>query len=390
MKHNGKVIIAGYLVRCPIGGYLWQTAHYLLGLKALGYEVWFYEDTGYYSPAYNPITKEFGSSYGYGIETASRFLECVGFGDHWCFVDTEHGVKYGAHADRVDELLREADLLINFSGVNRIPLEKREGRRAIFIDSDPGYTQLLLENGDGPLRAFLNEHDKFFTFGENIGTTRSTTPTGGFEWIPTRQPIVLELWADASPPGHSYTTIGVWDHPGRDLTYQGDTFYWSKRKEWLRVLDLPKRTGVSFELATDVWSVPGDFDRFSAHGWRFIDPDEISVDPWRYRTYIISSSRAEFTVAKDMNIRLRTGWFSDRAACYLAAGRPAVEQDTGFDEILPLGPGLHSFRTCEEAAEAMASIEADYARASAHASEVAREYFAAETVLGSLLEQAES
>lgn len=390
MKRKGKIIVAGYLVRFPIGGYAWQSAHYLLGLKALGYEVWFYEDSGHYSRAYNPLTKEFGPFYRYGIKTAATFLERVGFGDHWCFIDSQRGMKYGCQVDRIDELLREADLLINFGGMNHIPLEKRAGGRAIYIDSDPGYTQLNLENGDEGLRVFLNEHDKLFTFGENIGTPRSTTPTGGFDWISTRQPVVLELWADPGPPGDSYTTIGAWTSSGRDLMYQGDTFHWSKRSEWLRFLDLPKRTGVSFELATDVWSVPGDFDRFSAHGWRFIDPDEISVDPWRYRTYITSSSRAEFTVAKDMNIRLQTGWFSDRAACYLAAGRPAVEQDTGFDEILPLGPGLHSFRTCEEAAEAMASIEADYARASAHASEVAREYFAAEKVLGNLLDQAEA
>jgi hypothetical protein len=134
----------------------------------------------------------------------------------------------------------------------------------------------------------------------------------------------------------------------------------------------------------DVERVRGDSEILTDNGWHVLDPMSISADPWRYRDYL-RSSRGEFTVAKDMNVRLRSGWFSDRAACYLAAGRPAVEQDTGFGEVLPLGPGLHAFNTLAEATEAVRMIERDYDRASAHASEVAREYFAADRVLGSLL-----
>jgi hypothetical protein len=134
----------------------------------------------------------------------------------------------------------------------------------------------------------------------------------------------------------------------------------------------------------DVGSVPGDAELLDAHGWRVVDPLAVSADPWRYRDYV-RGSRGEFTVAKDLNVRLRSGWFSDRAACYLAAGRPVVEQDTGFGDVLPLGPGVHAFRTVEEAAAAVRAIEADWARASAHATEVAREWLAAERVLGALL-----
>ena len=137
----------------------------------------------------------------------------------------------------------------------------------------------------------------------------------------------------------------------------------------------------------NVDSVAGDPELLAAHGWRVVDPLAISLDPWRYRDYV-RGSRGEFTVAKDMNVRLRSGWFSDRAACYLAAGRPVVEQDTGFGDVLPLGPGLHAFHTVEEAADAVRVIEADYNRASADAIEVAREYFTAEKVLGRLLQEA--
>jgi hypothetical protein len=100
---------------------------------------------------------------------------------------------------------------------------------------------------------------------------------------------------------------------------------------------------------------------------------------------ILKAIRGEFTVAKDMNVRLRSDWFSDRAACYLTAGRPAVEQDTGFGDVLAFGPGLRAFRTMEEAIEAIRRIESDYERARTHAREVARECFSAERVLSRLL-----
>jgi hypothetical protein len=149
-------------------------------------------------------------------------------------------------------------------------------------------------------------------------------------------------------------------------------------------LALPRKTGQTFELAMDVESVRGDRKLLTDHGWHIVDPMPVSMDPWRYRDYL-RSSRGEFTVAKDMNVRLRSGWFSDRAACYLAAGRPVIEQDTGFGHVLPLGPGVHAFNTVDEAVEAVGVIERDYDKASAHASEVAREYFAADRVLGSML-----
>ena len=137
----------------------------------------------------------------------------------------------------------------------------------------------------------------------------------------------------------------------------------------------------------DVENVVGDPASLAAHGWQVVDPLRVSTDPWRYRDYV-RRSRGEFTVAKDMCVRLRSGWFSDRTACYLAAGRPVAAQDSGFGDILPLGPGLHAFQTVDQAAEAIRSIEADYQRASAHATAVAQEYFAAEKVLGKLLQVA--
>lgn len=379
------IILAGYLVRFPLGGYAWQAAHYLLGLRALGHDVWFYEDTGYYAPAFNPVTAEFGPTYDYGIRAAARFFERIGFGERWVFVDTERGVAYGPGAGRVEALLQEADVLVNLGRLNRMSSEQGSGRLAVYIDLDPVYTQLKLVNGDRLLQATLDGHTHLFTLGENIGTPRSPVPTGGYTWRATRPPVMLDLWANTSQPGRAYTTIGKWTSPERTLTYQGETFHWSKRTEWLRYLDLPARTAAAFEVAMNVDSVAGDSALLTAYGWQTVDPLTVSTDPWRYRDYV-RGSRGEFTVAKDMNVRLRSGWFSDRAVCYLAAGRPVVEQDTGFGDVLPLGPGLHAFRTVEDAANAVRLIEADYARARTHATEVAREYFAAEKVLRRLLQ----
>jgi hypothetical protein len=381
-----RIIFAGYLVRYPLGGYAWQMAHYLLGFRTLGHDIWFYEDTGELNCdfAYNPLTNEFAPSYEYGIKATADFFSKIGFGERWVFFDVDRSLKYGPGANHIETLLRESDLLVSFAPVNRIPVELFRGGASIFIDPDPVYLQLKLAKEDQGLAAIVDAHTLHFTFGENIGKAGSILPTGGYTWHPTRQPVAMDIWENAGSPGLAYTTVGKWDSKGRDTEYQGQTFTWRKRTEWCRFLDLPERTAKTFELAMDVESVPGDLELLTARGWRVIDPIQISIDPWRYRDYL-RGSRGEFTVAKDMNVRLRSGWFSDRAACYLAAGRPVVEQDTGFGEVLPLGPGLHAFRTVDAAAEAVREIEGDYPGASTYASEIAREYFAAERVVGALL-----
>jgi hypothetical protein len=97
-------------------------------------------------------------------------------------------------------------------------------------------------------------------------------------------------------------------------------------------------------------------------------------------------SRGEFTVAKEQYVRLHTGWFSDRSACYLAAGRPVITQDTGFGKYLPTGRGLFSFTTMEEILAALDAVNSDYERHARAARAIAEEYFAADAVVGRLLE----
>ena len=141
----------------------------------------------------------------------------------------------------------------------------------------------------------------------------------------------------------------------------------------MTVIDLPRRRSVAFELAT------GADEQVRAllhqHAWRTVDAAPISADIDRYRAYI-ERSRAEFTVARDQYVRPRTGWFSDRSACYLAAGRPVITQETGFSKVLPTGKGLFAFATMEDILPAIDEIEHDYLGNCRAAREFAAEYFA--------------
>src|SRR5205807_2210843 len=138
---------------------------------------------------------------------------------------------------------------------------------------------------------------------------------------------------------------------GKDLQYHGETFRWSKHHEWERFAELPARCDQDFELAL----VASDRDRrfLEQHGWRVVPALPMSLDVFGAYQEFIRSSRAEFTVAKDQNVRLRSGWFSERDACYLASGKPVIAQDTAFDVSLPTGAGLFAFRTMEEAVAAI-------------------------------------
>jgi hypothetical protein len=204
----------------------------------------------------------------------------------------------------------------------------------------------------------------------------------------TRQPIDLDLWPmtyDANAP--YFTTIGNYrqeDEDGNDISYNSQTYHWSKHHEWEKFIDLPSRTSQRFELALNVGD-SGDRGALESNGWRVISPIEMSLHVFdRYPAYI-RASRAEFTVAKDQNVRLRSGWFSERDACYLASGKPVIAQDTGFGSVLPTGEGLFAFSTMDEALASIEAVNGDYRRHCQAARGVARDYFEASAVAKRLL-----
>ena len=156
--------------------------------------------------------------------------------------------------------------------------------------------------------------------------------------------------------------------------------------EFVKFRDLPRSTRVSFRLAMN-FDNPVDRAMMEAHEWETCSALEVSRNLSTYQIFI-QESRGEFTVAKEQNIVFQTGWFSDRAATYLAAGRPVLNQDTGFGQTLPTGAGLFSFRKPSDCVEALEAIEADYARHSNAAREIAHGFFDYNSVLPPLLAQA--
>jgi len=278
-------------------------------------------------------------------------------------------------------VLASARLLVSLAPVNRLP--RSIGRTRIFIDVDPGFTQANAV-GDPAARDYIGEHDLCFTIGECIGQPGCRVPTAGFDWRPTRSPVAVELWEPAAGEGDAYTTIGRWDERRRDVNVDGRTYSWSKRREWWRLLELPARTGVRLRLAMDADKSPDDAAELRRHGWEIVDPLLVSRDPLAYRDFI-RGSRAELTVAKGVTVQLRSGWFSDRSACYLAAGRPVVTQDTAFGGRIPTGRGLFCFDDLAGAEAAVAAVESDYAGHRDAARDVARRFFEAGSVVGEMV-----
>ncbi len=232
---------------------------------------------------------------------------------------------------------------------------------------------------------FLEPHCSFFTYAENYGNPDCKLPRQDrFPFHPTRQPVIMDFWRGQGRPGDRFTTVGNWRQPWREIELDGERYSWSKHHEFMKFVDLPQRTSQPFELALSSYE-PEDKRMLEEHGWQVRHALDFSIDPDEYRDYV-TDSRGEFTVAKDQNVRLRTGWFSDRSITYLAAGRPVISQDTGFSNVFPTGEGLFGFSTTDEILAAVEAINSDYPRHSRAAEEIAREYFAHDVVLGRLLE----
>ncbi|HAJ60188.1 MAG TPA: hypothetical protein DCP31_13780 [Cyanobacteria bacterium UBA8543] len=389
MDHNkpskGKIIVFGILFWYPLAGVTYQFLHYLIGLRRLGYDPYYIEDSGrwIYDPRINDIS---GDATG-NIQAVAPILEAYGFGDRWAFRGNyPDGQCYGMTEDQILRLYREADAFLNVTGAQEIREEHLICPRRIYIESDPFASQVRVLQGDEAMIAKLSPHDTHFSFGENLGTPDCSLPIERFHWLPTRQPIVLDLWNNPyNADGAAYNTITTWKNKGNNITYQGDTYYWTKDREFEKILDLPSRCKVPFELATLVSEEVKQL--LDKQGWRHVDSIGISQDIDRYRTYI-QRARGELTVARDQYVRPRTGWFSDRSVCYLAAGRPVITQDTGFTKFLPTGRGLFGFTTMEDILAAIDVIESDYEGNCRAAREIAAEYFAAEKVISSLMQRA--
>ena len=387
-----KIIVLGFMGGMPIAGVIWQHIHYIVGLQRLGHEVTYVEDTLNYP--YDPVAFNVSDDYSYAAQTLGRLAKEHGFEGRWayCARYKETPEIAGMSLEALRNLYRDADCALNICGSHDMNDDLRTIRNLIYVESDPGVEQIKIDKGESQTVDYLKEHHHLFTFGENIGTPAFAVPTHGFRWLPTRQPVVTDLWCptpEAPAPASTalFTTICNWSTSGKkDIEWHGSNYLWSKSLEFLKFIEAPKRSGESFEMATDI-KKSEETDLFERNGWRLVLPHDLSVDWNGYRDYI-RNSKGEFTCAKDQYVRLSTGWFSDRTACYLAAGRPVITQETGFTAHYGGKEGLLSFSSMEEIVEASTAIRADYQKHSLAALAIAREVFEAEKVLASLLDRA--
>ena len=375
------IIFAGALGRFPVGGHAWTEMQYLLTLRSLGHEVFFLEECGTGSWVYDYESENITTDLNYPTSYVRKCLDPIDFGSRWIYRAGDNSV--GMNIDEFMDICARADLLI-IRG-SPIILWRREydwPRRRIFVDSDPGFTQFALINGDRDLRGTIDRCEHLFTTGQRIGTDDCPIPTLGRRWIKTVLPVALAYWppADNTIASH-FTSVMQW-RSYRDIVYNGVT-YGNKEKEFPKFIELPKVTEQRFCIAL----TGGNPEDLKKHAWEVRPGWLTSISPDSYRKFI-QESRAEFGVAKHGYIESRSGWFSDRSACYLASGRPVLVQDTGQRDWLPVGEGVVTFRNFQEALKGIDRINADYEHHRRSARSIAEQYFSADNVLSAMLDAA--
>jgi hypothetical protein len=373
-----KVIVAsGNSSRfAEFGGSAWVRLQYILGFRKLGFDCYWVDRCDAVDRLYARRSVEY---------IAERFhrLQC-GFDldRHYC-LDYNDGERYFGMSERQYEaLVADTQLLINFNGwmppasiLQRIP-------RRVYLDVDPGFTQMWAMDDD----THFARHNYFFTVGQNVGGSGFTIPTHGIVWEAIVPPVCLDQWPAAIDQRcASFSTVGDW-RGSQHAVFDGH-LYEGKRSEFVRLLRVPHDSGQSIELAMCIGlSEAEDLGLLAWHGWDVLNHVQYAGDPYLYREFI-QTSRAEFSVAKNGYVRSRGGWISDRTACYLASGKPALVQSTGFEHRLPTGKGLLTFTDLKEAVGGIREINANYLEHAHAARDLAERFFSSDVVLPKLLER---
>jgi hypothetical protein len=376
-----KILFSGMVAGDPHqGGATWAVLQYVLGLRELGHEVLLVEPLAEASlrPAGASLTESANASY------FRRVMDDFDLASSAALLMGDQQETVGLPYDALTSFARDADVLINVSGmltdrelIGHIPTR-------VYLDLDPAFIQIWHAVEGIDMR--LDAHTHFVTVGLALGSPECQAPDCGRAWIKTYQPVVLSHWPVGTEIKHdALTTIGNWRGYG-SVHYQGE-FYGQKAHSLRQFIDLPRRAGEKFLLAMAIHPEETvDLAALNEAGWQLIHPSVVAATPRLYRQFI-RQAKAEFGVAKSGYVKSRCGWFSDRSACYLAAGRPVIAQDTGFSRFLPTGEGLFAFTSSDDAVRAINRLNEDYTGHSRAARALAETYFASDKVLSRLLQQ---
>jgi hypothetical protein len=382
-----RIVVSGYMIRHPFAGNVLAFFHYILGLYRLGHDVVYLDESGWPNSCYDPEAHDYSDDPRAGLRFVRALLANYDAKIPVYYVNRDNGRVYGVDWDELKRMLGAADLLLNIGGVCWLP-EFRSCRRRALIDMDPLFTQVGRFGAEG-----IHEYHAYFSYGGNIGRSGCTVPTDGIEWIPTVPPVVPEIWQGGESPRAErekgdaqanvvLTTIANWSAYGA-VTYRGE-HYGQKNEEFLRLIDLPSRTSQTLELALSGASEEV-MQQMRTAGWSIRNAGEVSVDMETYHAYI-TGSRGEFSAAKHAYVKTRSGWFSDRSVCYLAAGLPTILQDTGFSDWLSTGYGVVAFSSLEAAADCIEKVNREYAAHCQAATEITERIFSHRVVLPRLLD----
>lgn len=373
------IVASVYMGRYPLGGNLSFNLQWVVGLHRLGHEVHLLEKANYADAWFLPAERRVSDDPSTGFDVVERLLRRFGLPERYTAVGVDGG-SHGRTPESVRELFRCADLLLDL-GNHGAWLEEADaaGIPSLRVDGEPGMTQIRMElarRAGRPEPAFTY----YYTNGANVGSSRSTIPTGGVCWRHVFNPVVTELFSGEAPsPDAPFTTVMNWQSHA-PVHFDGRS-WGQKDVEFQKFLPLPQVSNAKMEIA-----VAGDVPvaRLEAHGWGVRDGQHVTRSLGAFNRYL-RGSLAEFGVCKQMFVEPRTGWFSDRSAAYLATGRPVILQDTGFSEHLPTGRGLFAVSTLEEAADAVTRVRSDLQRQSRWARQLALQYLDADIVLPRLL-----
>ncbi len=377
-------VVSGALANKPgNGGATWTRLSYVLGLRRLGFDTYFIEQI---SPDHcvneSGVVTSFEASF--NRRYFRQAVDAFGLTEVATLLTSDGRQTEGASFSELLEVAHEAQLLVNISGHLTMEPLRRRFRRQVYVDLDPGFTQLWHAQGIDGTR--LAGHDAYFSVGTNIGRPDCPVPTGEIGWIPTLPPTVLPEWpAQDHVEPWQFTTVASWRGPFGPVFHEGYS-YGLKVHEFRKFVELPQRVPAAFEIALEIHPADhSDRDLLLRHGWQVIDPASAVAGPLDFRRYVQGSS-AEFSAAQGIYVDTCSGWFSDRTARYLASGRPAIVQDTGVGDTLPVGEGLLTFRTLDEAVERVQEVMEEPERHRKAARGLAEEHLDSDVVLCRLLE----